>query len=353
VFFRRNSLDQAMSAVEAAIEAEDADQLEAAHAALCAVPRRVLAARSPELGPRLATLLTSMTPWHGSSFGVLLGALVEWHADAVACSGPVLDRLRSSLADALEFVRLWRDRFGDEDLPRPGDRDDEQVTSRVGAEFADVWLHPYLAWMCLENWELAAVAVLADPRVRHGLADRDELVAMIDQLSPDYGDLSCVRSALLLLHDEPLLVLDRRTGQGFRLRMHDIATNSQLQTLLAAGLIGGGHLRGDAPTREAVGFSTDAPIPMTKIPLPRAVLAFAFTTPTGRWISPDAMPGDIPAVDGVRRLVLDPPPHKQGYVAIRLLPRVPGRLDLEAVLTSEETAAAFPEVQATRPHQAS
>ncbi|GAA2837303.1 hypothetical protein [Crossiella cryophila] len=341
------SVDTAVEAVEAAIAAKKLSLLEAAYHDLASAPTDVLAAHSATIGPRLTALLPEMPQWHSAVYAVFVGALVEWQADAVACAPPILDGLQESLEDAIEFARLWRNRFGeDAELPEPTEMPSEEVQDRLGPDFGDVWHAPYFGWHTVHKWEMAAVAVLADRRVRRGLTNRDELLALIDRLEPDYGDLRCVQWALLLLDEEPLLVLDRASGRAFRMRMSGIAGNYQLQTLLAGALIGGGHLPGTAPSAEAVALSSVAEIDMKALDeLPHTVECFNFAEPSGRWIWGESTPSRIPVVDGIRRLVLDPPVFTHAYQAVRFLPRVPGRLDLEEILEPAEAAPYFAGVQ--------
>lgn len=337
-----------MAAVEAAIEARDGARLEAAYRDLVSAPESALAASSPRTGPRLAGLLSRMPAWHAAVYAVVVGALVEWDADAVACAPPILSGLQRSLTRANEFVRLWREHFGDdEDLPNPSEMPDGEVQKRLGPDYGAVWNAPYFGWHTLHMWEKASVAVLADPRVRRTLPNRAELLEAAEHLEPEFGDLQCVVRALLLLDDEPLLVMDRASGKAFRMRMSGIADNYQLQTLLAGSLIGGGHLPGQAPSPEAVANSSTAVIDLTRLDdLPHFTECFNFAEPSGRWIWGATTPSRIPVVDGIRQLVLDPPIYRHVYRALRFLPRVPAGLELEAVL---DPAAAAPYFAGIRP----
>ncbi|HET9171848.1 MAG TPA: hypothetical protein VFN97_20590 [Actinospica sp.] len=169
---------------------------------------------------------------------------------------------------------------------------------------------------------------------------------LAERLEPEFGDLQCVIRALLLLDDEPLLVLDRASGKAFRMRMSGISGNYQLQTLLAGILVGGGHLPGRAPSPEAVAISSTAEIDMSRLDdLPHAVECFNLAEPSGRWIWSETTPTRIPVVDGIRQLVLDPPIYRHWYKAVRFLPRVPGRLELEAVLEPAEAARCFDRIR--------
>lgn len=58
------------------------------------------------------------------------------------------------------------------------------------------WHELYLIWHTVDKWEMASVAVLADARVRSAVTNRAELLALIDQIEPDFGSLAFVRRAL-------------------------------------------------------------------------------------------------------------------------------------------------------------
>ena len=254
------------------------------------------------------------------------------------------------MAGAIEFIGLWRARFGeDTEPPAPDAPPNEKHEKELGSAWAR-WYAPYFGWCTTHNWERAAVAVLADPQVRAQLANRAELVELTERLEPDFGNLQCAQRALLLLDDEPLLVLDRASGKGFRLRMSGIVDNYQLQTLLAAVLIGGGHLPGGAPSRAAVAYSTDAHIDRDQVDkLPHTTECFNLAAPSGQWIWSETTPSRIPVADGVRRLVLDPPVFRHAYRALRFLPRVPGSLVLEEVLEPAVAAPYFADVRPLMP----
>ena len=342
--------EEAVAAVAVAVAARSGSLVEAAYRDLVAVPKSELAESSARIGPWLAGLLGQMPPWYGAVYAVVVGALVEWNADAVECAPAVLGGLDRSLRQAIEFVPLWRERFGEEeDLPDPTGLPDGQVQERLGSDSSSEWYNPYIGWHTVHKWERAAVAVLADPRVRRH-ADLTRLVELAKALDPDYGDLQCALRALLLLDDEPLLVMDRASGKAFRMRMSGISGNYQLQTLLAGVLVGGGHLPGQAPSPEAVAISSTAEIDMDRLgDLPLATECFNFAEPSGRWIWGEATPSRIPVVDGIRQLVLDPPVYRHVYRAIRFLPRVRASVELEAVLDPAEAAPYFAKVRPLMP----
>ncbi|MER6925951.1 hypothetical protein ABT314_44805, partial [Streptomyces spiralis] len=214
---------------------------------------------------------------------------------------------------------------GDFPEPDPGDPD-PAVVERVGRQAA-------LGWWTLPQWEMASVAMLNRPDVRTSLGDalRNRLLTAVRPVQEASGhDFKCLVYALLVLDDEPLVVLHRPTGTGYALRMGGIGDNFQLHTLLADALVGGGHIPGRAPSAAEAAVCRDRPgqVPTTG--------SFDLVAPTGEWIWNEGTPSDIPVVDGVRLLVLDPPSYQRSWPAGRFFPYMTGGLVLERVLEREE-----------------
>lgn len=279
-----------------------------------------------QAGPRLAALLPEVPPGPRGLVAVLVGACVEKGADASACAPHIFEGLREALDVAGEFCERWAATGGGE-FPDPESEVDDAVFERAGEDAT-------VAWLTLPNWEMASVAMLNHPAVRTGLdaALRSHLLRALRAVeeASDHR-FKCLAHALLVLDDEPLIVLHRPTGTGYALRMNGIGDNFQLHTLLADVLVGGGHVPGRAPSAQEVAVCRDAPgqVPTTG--------SFNLVTPGGEWVWNEGTPADIPVVDGRRLLVLDPPPYERGWPAGRFFPGMRGDLLLERVLDAAET----------------
>ncbi|WP_443059396.1 hypothetical protein [Streptomyces sp. NBC_00435] len=66
--------------------------------------------------------------------------------------------------------------------------------------------------------------------------------------------------------------------------------------------------------------------------------AFNLVGADGGWIFNEGPPSDIQVVDGVRPLVLDPPPYRRGWPAGCFFPGMHGDLVLERVPYARESA---------------
>ncbi|MBC2868342.1 hypothetical protein [Streptomyces mexicanus] len=324
---RERFLD-AVSGFETAVREQDADRSPQAFQELHRRYREADEHEIEQAAPRLAALLPAVPPGPRGVLAVVVGACVERGADPVPCAPHVFDGLAGTLADAATFCERWA-ATGGGDLPDPDAGDPEPgVVERTGWEAAQ-------AWWTLPQWEMASVAMLQDRAVRTGLdtARRTELLRALSAVEECSGrPFKCLAYALLVLDDEPLVVVHRRSGTGYALRMHGIGDNFQLHTLLADVLVGGGHLPGRAPSAQEAAVCRDAPgqVPTTG--------SFNLVSPDGEWIWNEGTPSDIPVVDGVRLLVLDPPPYERGWPAGRFFPGMTGDLVLERVLDAEESA---------------
>ncbi|MGW1884257.1 hypothetical protein [Streptomyces sp. NPDC001970] len=332
MIFGRKAFLGAVGDFESAVRAQDADGAERAFAQLHQTYGKAGDAEFREAGPRLSALLADVPHGPRAVAAVITGACVERGADAVACAPGVLAGAREAFAAAEAFCERWAE-TGSGDLPDPEDDElTDAVVERTGFE-------PAIGWWTLPQWEMAGLAMLNAKAVRLTFEDRAELLALVDRVSEASGhEFKCLAYALRVLDDEPLVVLHRETGTAYAMRMTGIGDNFQLHTLLAGALVGGRHVPGDAPSAQEVAVCRDAEgqVPTTG--------AFNLVGADGGWIWNEGTPSDIAVVDGVRLLVLDPPPYQRGWPAGRFFPGMHGDLVLERVLGAEEAADWFAKV---------
>ncbi|MER7751461.1 hypothetical protein [Kitasatospora sp. NPDC097643] len=291
-------------------------------------------------GPRLAALLPDAPPFPRAHLAMVVGACVEQGADPVACSGPVLAGLRGALTGAQRLVEGW-ERTGGGPLPDPEQDDPAEAHERIAdPAVLDAW-HAHLAvvaWWTLHLWQRAAWAVYAHPAVRteaRGSGVTAALLGLIRRYRGEQHDLKGLAHLAGMLDDEPLLVLDRPTGTGYLLRMSGLSDTFQLHTLLADVLIGGGHLPGVPQDPQVVALARTEFLDGRRV---IATGAFNLVAPDGSWLWNEGTPSDIPVVDGVRTLVLDPLPYERSWSAGRFIQEIPGDLRLERVLSPAEAA---------------
>ncbi|WP_051712239.1 hypothetical protein [Streptomyces sp. NRRL S-350] len=291
-------------------------------------------------GPRLAALLPDAPPFPRSHLAMMVGACVEHGADPVACAGPVLAGLRGALTGVELLLRRWAETGGGP-LPDREEGDPAAAHERIADPARlDEW-HAHLAvvgWWTLHLWQQASWAVYSHPEVRAGARASgvtEVLVELLGRYAGEQHDVKGLVHLALVLDDEPLLVLDRPTGTGYLLRMSGLSDTFQLHTLLADVLIGGGHLPGVPQDPEVVALARTAFLDGRRV---IATGAFNLVAPDGSWIWNEGTPSDVPLLDGVRTLVLEPLPYGRSWAAGRFIQEVPGDLRLERVLDPAEAA---------------
>ncbi len=311
---------------------------------------------SAAVGPRLAALLLDTPLFPRAHLAMMVGACVERGADPVACADGVLAGLREALSGALLLIDRWAETGtgageapgadgGDGGaLPDPEEDDPGLAHARITepGRTDDRQAHrAVVGWWTLQLWQRAAFAVCSHAAVRRaarGSGVSAVLAELVDRYRErsDQHDLKGLRHLVATLDDEPLLVLHRPSGTGYLLRMDGLTDNFQLHTLLIEELVGGGHLPGTRPDPEVVALSRTRWLDGRRFV---ATGAFNLVAPDGGWIWNEGMPEDIPVVDGVRTLVLDPQPYERSWAAGRFVEQVPGDLRLERVLEPAEAAA--------------
>ncbi|MGW6913274.1 hypothetical protein ACWGB8_05540 [Kitasatospora sp. NPDC054939] len=338
--------------LQSAMEAADGDRFETALRALGAALGPAGPRDSAAAGPRLAGLLPQAPPFPRAHLAMMVGACVERGADPVACADQVLAGVRGALTGALRLAERWAETGGGE-LPDPERDEPGKVHDRIeDPEHLDERHahHAVAGWWTLELWEMAALAVYTHAAVRTSARESgvsEVLLELAERYAGVDRELKCLAYAAKALDDEPLLVLHRPSGTGYLLRMDGVTDNFQLHTLLADVLVGGGHLPGDAPHPEVAALSrTEQLRPDHR---PTATGAFNLVAPDGSWIWNEGTPSDIPVVDGVRTLVLDPQPYERSWSAGRFIQQIPGDLRLERVLEPQDAAARLAAAAPARP----
>ncbi|WP_406200710.1 hypothetical protein OH807_20045 [Kitasatospora sp. NBC_01560] len=335
------TLDDVITALETAHESADTERFEAAFRLAGGLLGPADSRESAAAGPRLAALLPAAPPFERAHLAMMVGACVERGADPVACADQVLAGLREALTGALLLIGRWAETGGGE-LPDPDADSPGEAHARIADPGdPDAWPahRAVIGWWTLHLWQMASFAVYTHAAVR-GSARAGGVTAVLAELVERYGDgphdLKGLLHLMRTLDDEPLLVLDRPSGTGYLVRMDGLTDNFQLHTLLAELLIGGGHLPGTRPDPEAVALSRTAEVDGRR--RVTALGTFNLLAPDGSWIWNEGTPDDIPVVDGVRTLVLEPQPYERSWSAGRFIQQVPGDLRLERVLTPAEAA---------------
>ena len=295
------------------------------------------AARQRALG-RLADVLPTAPLGCAGVVALACGALVEHGGDPERPLDALLGRLPEVLASAAAFADACRARANADD-----------AVERYGDEVAKTMPAESVAWGALDLFASAAIAVLArSPDARRRARRAPELLKRARAVADLHERAKFLLELLRVLDDEVLLVLHPETGRGWKVRVAGISDNFQLHTLLADALIGDpdkGLLPGRRPDPRVAAAARDGPVD------PAAALAEgAFnlmnwqalrpdrTLPTGQegsahWIWNEGVPDDIEKFEGVRVVLLGPPPCHRTWDAGRRFEDMPAALRVAETLT--------------------
>ncbi|WP_028649185.1 hypothetical protein [Nocardiopsis sp. CNT312] len=302
------------------------------------VPREELSHALEALAPVLSSC--ERATGIAADLSVLAGSLVESGAPAGQVGLEVLRQLGGYGQAAMAFARAW-ETTGGGPVPAP-----HEVTEAEERRVADALVEnapsATLGWWASQRYGLAAKAVLGDTEVRAAVrGDADALAGLgriADALSAHMKVFTDVGELLRMAETDRLLVLDRASWRGFRVRFDGVGDNFQLHTLLADALIGkeGRDLPGTRPDpRWAAACLNAAADPLADVVRGEWDLVGG----DGTWIGNEALPRDIPVVDGERVLVLEAQSLAHTWRAGRKHPHIPGFLEVVEELPGDEAAA--------------
>jgi hypothetical protein len=314
------------------------------------LPRLYAAAQTaeqPALSDALARLgdLFDRVPLRiGARLGVLCGALAELGGDPAPVAEPLVNELSDCLELAGRFAAAWRTATG-EDPPDPVD-DDHAWTEATAGRLMAAPLTREQAVEVTDAWSLAQLRALPvmsimalSPQVRSTLPGRERLIAALGTVLDERPDLEFLAGLLRVLDNERLIVLHRPSGRGYEVVIGGIGDNFQLHTLLADALSGpaaDGLLEGVRPDPAWVRAATDGAVDRDAEPVRGQ---FNLVDGHGKWIWNEGRPADIPRLDGVRVVVLDPPPYERSWSPGRIYQMMRPTVRLRRILPAEEAAA--------------
>lgn len=290
----------------------------------------------------LAPVLGDCEPYAGvaADLSVLAGALAESGTPAGQSGLEVLRQVGSYGQAAVAFMHAW-DKTGGGTLPAPSQVGDEEER-RVEEVLGDNAPLATAGWWTAQRYGLAAKAMLSDSGVRSAVrADPsalDGLSQIVEALSTRLSEFGEVAELLRMAEVSRVLVLDRASWRGFRVRFDGVSDNFQLHTLLADALIGkeGLRLSGTRPDPRWVVAAQDGQVdPLADV----ARGEWDLVGGDGTWVGNEACPGDIPEVDGERVLVLEPQSLTHSWRAGRRHPHIVGALTVLSELHADEAAA--------------
>lgn len=310
-----------------------------------------IADSTPAAGPaevqaalaRLDPVLAHVPFGIGGDLAQLAGTMAEYGTDATAVLPTLVRRAVDVLEQAAAFERVHRNAFGA--VPDPESIEQIEPTldrftadaARLGMTGQDATVLVQ-AWFCADQWVQPVLYLMQRKDVRAALPERARLTAAVQAVQESVGTAHWLYGLLLVLDDEPLVVLHRASGRGFRVTVSGVGDNFQLHTLLAAHLVGEGSpgsLPGRRPTAAEIAAATDGDDLMPAEGIRGSVnLVDAY----GEWIWNEGRPADIPMLEGTRVVVVDPPPYERTWDTGRLYPLMRPQVTVEGALPPAEAA---------------
>jgi hypothetical protein len=275
-----------------------------------------------------------MHPVPAAKVAMACGAIVERGGDPHVSGAAVLALLPDALDGAIRFHELCGGKARAEGfLPAREEEDAPGAEELAQKYFEPIYAEcPEAAWAFMgeNDVALAVIAHLARSKKLRAAArgDPDLLRRSLDHDRFFRGGHSFLTKMLLVLDDEPLLVLDTDQYKGYRAVFGAIPDNFQLHTFLM------GHFLGDPAEGwiERSGFDTAAiRHAMTHVcddTAPTLTGAFNLWNWTGlqaegtlpepgsatdHWIWNEGVPADVVPFEGLRVVILGPPPYARSW----------------------------------------
>lgn len=277
----------------------------------------------------------------GASSAALFGmaVLIEAGADARLAQDVILARCREALGRVARQV-LRVDAGLDEAAARLGreltSRERLAEVTRLNQGGEDVAIAGLL-----EPFSQALLVLLTRCKPARQALRRDrELRSAVRVLGRfERGAAGQVARVARVLDDEELLVV--HGAHGWLVRVSGVSSNTQLHTLLAAELLSQG-LPGKRPAALAIEEARDRYVPRDQLPVVEAVFGMssheALGGGAGVELPYDGVPEEIPAVDGVRVVVLGAPAAGCTWRQGREFPAMTGELSIARRLSPDEVA---------------
>ncbi|SNS30673.1 hypothetical protein SAMN05443665_1002260 [Actinomadura meyerae] len=316
---------------------------------LMQAPRTASPAEMTAALPRLAEGIAQAPPNLGGWLAVTSGAWIENGADPAPVGPAIVQRTTEVAAAALAFGDAWAEATkGGTPPDMQEEQPSQQAVDTVGPVLGDGAVVTMMAWFALPQFALAGCTVLQKaPDVRASIEDRDLHLRAAGATSRHLGQMEHYEALLRVLDGERILVLDRASRMGWTVTIGGIGDNFQLHMLLGGALIGRpGGLTGERPAPEIIACFLNADAP----PGPPVVSSpWNLVDAHGEWIWNEGVPADIPAVNGTRVIVIDPPSYTRTFPAGRRFPMMPATLRVDGMHLPEDLGAWWPNIKpATR-----
>lgn len=293
--------------------------------------------------PRLGEGIAEAPPNLGGWLAVVLGAWAEKGADPAPAGPALVARITDVSAAALAFGDAWDKATGGQPPPDMEGNPSQEVFAAVEPHLGSGAVTAMMSWFSLPKFTMAGCTVLQlSPPARAGIDQRDFRAFTAGRASEHVGQMNHYQALLRVLDGERLLVLDRATRRGWTVTVGGIGDNFQLHTLLAGALIGRPDgPAGERPAPEIIACFLNADVPPDR---PIVSSPWDLNGADGEPIWNEGVPADIPAVNGTRVVVVDPPSYARTFPAGRRFPLMPATLRVDTAHGPDDLAGWWPHI---------
>jgi hypothetical protein len=333
----------------------DEDIKAAAHAFLAAIPE----ATSPQVAAALdslATILDAADVFRAGYAALVIGAVLEQGHDGASISAAFSQRLSQVLQTCHAFAERCRNILVERGT---AEEDMAEAFEEVRAETARIFPAEADAWDALNLfWRPGIVLFSSNVEVRQANQQLRSLTEPISAYNEGAHWLDMILSTPI---DEPLLVIEPQSQQGFQGSMTGVVDNFQLHTLLMDVFPAKGWLSRRRVSRSIVDVANGTGPQQTDDEVSGVWNMYAWTAINGdlelpstadrkstqHWIWGEGKPTDIPSFEGYRVILLGPPAYARSWPSQRMFAKLPAAITPTKMLEKQEAMTWLKKMAAT------
>jgi hypothetical protein len=296
----------------------------------------------------LATFLNAADVFRAGYAALIIGTVLEYGYDFTSVSQPLIERLSQILKACKTFAERCHSILVDRGTE---EQDTADAFDEVREEVAAILPTEAQAWNALDLFWPPGIALFSI-----SVHDRKASQALRSLTQPfvDYHEgaywLDMMFSTPI---DEPLLVIEPESQQGFQGTMTGIVDNFQLHTLLMDIFPSKGLLPHRRIPQHIVDVATGKGPQQTDDAVTGVWNMYAWTAlrselqlpdpadqeSSNHWIWGEGHPQDIPTFEGHRVILLGTPSYERSWTSQRMFAQLPAEIILAKVLQENEVIA--------------
>ncbi len=307
---------------------------------------------------RLSLQIPLVPPLFMGRMALLCGSLVERGGSPEIGGEALVARLPEILSQAIEYYELCLEKIEPNNPDKEEDAEQPDLYEVARSSIREIYqTHPEAVsgYLAEEGLSLGVIAHLGRSKKMRAVArtfpnalkfsnDRDTILS---------GSRSFLTKMLLTLDDEPFLILHPEQGKGYRVTVSSIPDNFQLHTVLMGNLLGDpseGWLDGKGFDLAKIRYAMTFCSPENR---PHMTGAFNLWNWTGlnadgtlpdarknsdHWIWNEGVPVDIAPFEGVRVVIIGPPPYQRNWSGGLIFADMFSEFVINEKLTSDEVS---------------